>query len=154
MDHIHNSEGDIAAALQPFVGVMPAQLSHYKPYKLQVLSRESIPFTITPEMKAVLRQSFQDRFDIIAGVGHLHPATMFPCPVCGEEGQWSPEEHRSHSTTIVCSNQVFKAEGKQGSNDLTLYSTPKLGLALPGYVANKKALFVMLVNGISRFEAH
>ena len=119
MDHIHNNKGDIAAALQPFIGVMPAHQSHYKPYMLQVLSRKSIPFTSTPEMKTVLRQSFQDRFDIIAGVGHLHPPTMLPCPVCGEEGQWSPEEHRSHLTTIVCSNQVFKAEGKQDSYDLT-----------------------------------
>ena len=66
MDHIHN-EGDIAAVLQPFIGVMPAHQSHYKPYMLQVLSRKSIPFTSTPDMKTVLRQSFQDRFDIIAG---------------------------------------------------------------------------------------
>ena len=132
MDHIHSSEGDIAATLQPFVGVMPAQQSHYEPYTLQVLSRKSIPFTTTPEMKAVLRQSFQDRFDVIGGVGHLHPATMLPCPVCGEEGQWSPEEHRSHSTTIVCSTQVFKAEGKQVSDDLTLILLYKLMLGNVG----------------------
>ena len=54
MDHIHN-EGDVAAALQPFIGVMPAHQNHYKPYMLQVLSRKSIPFTSTPEMKGTQR---------------------------------------------------------------------------------------------------
>ena len=80
---------------------------------LQVLSIKLIPFTSIPEMKAILRQSFQERFNIVAGVGHLHPLVMLPCPECGSEGEWSADENRSHSTTIVCSNQTFKAEGKE-----------------------------------------
>lgn len=111
--HIHSSEGDLAAALQPFVGALRPHQSHYKPYMLPVISRKRIPFTSTPEMKTVLRQSFQERFSIISGVAHLHPLVTQVCPECGIEGQWSAEEYRSHMTTIVCSNQTFKAEGKE-----------------------------------------
>ena len=115
LDHIHSSEGDIAVALQPFLGVSLSQQSHhvYKPYTLQVLSRKGIPFSTTSKMKEVLRQSFQERFAIVDGVGHLHPQHMLPCSECGSEGEWSADEVRSHLTTIVCSNQVFKAEGKE-----------------------------------------
>ena len=61
-----------AAALQPFVGVVPGQQNHlHKPYKLLTLSKKKIPFTITPEMKAILRQSYEQRFDIKEEVGHL-----------------------------------------------------------------------------------
>ena len=119
--HIHNSEGDIAAALQPFTSAIQPQQGHHKPYMLPVLSRGGIPFINTPEMKAVLKQSFQERFNIISGVAHLHPLVLQACPECGSEGQWSMEEHRSHATTIVCSNQIFKGEGKVKLYDLNYY---------------------------------
>ena len=124
MVHIQDNEGDIAAALQPFVGVVPVQQNHlHKPYKLLTLSKKKIPFTITPEMKAILRQSYEQRFDIKKEVGHLHPTTMLPCSVCGAEGQWSDEEHTSHSTTIVCSNQIFKAQGIEKKLLTPLFNT-------------------------------
>ena len=114
LDHIHSSEGDIAVALQPFLGVSPPQQSHhvYKPYNLQVLSRKGIPFSTTSKMK-ILRQSFQERFAIVDGAGHLHSQDMLPCPECGSEREWSADKVRSHLTTIIRSNQVFKAEGKE-----------------------------------------
>ena len=127
MVHIQDNEGDIVAALQPFVGVVPVQQNHlHKPYMLLTLSKKRIPFTITPEMKAILRLSYEQRFDIKEGVGHLHPTTMLPCSVCGAEGQWSDEEHTSHSTTIVCSNLIFKAQGieKKLFLSLCLIHTP------------------------------
>ena len=113
MDHIQNSHGDIAAPLIPFMHVSPQpSVTPQKAYALPVISNRSISFATTPEMKTVLRESFEHRFDVVEGVGHLHPSTTQPCSVCGEEGQWSEEEYWSHSTTIVCTNQVFKAEGK------------------------------------------
>ena len=82
-----------------------------KPYGLQILSKQRIPFLTTSEMKAIMRQSYVHRFNLNDGVGHLHPTTALPCPVCCVEGEWSEEESWSHSTTIVCYNQVFPAEG-------------------------------------------
>ena len=73
--------------------------------------KQRIPFLTTSEMKAIMRQSYVHRFNLNDGVGHLHPTTALPCPVCGVEGEWSEEESWSHSTTIVCYNQVFPAEG-------------------------------------------
>lgn len=112
MDHIQNSNGDIAAPLIPFTHVssQPSVLPQ-KTYVLSVVSNRSISFVTTSE--TVLRQSLEQRFNIVEGVGHLRPSTTHPCSVCGEDGQWSEEEYWSHKTSIVCSNQVFKAEGKQ-----------------------------------------
>lgn len=113
MDQIQNSQGDIAAPLQPFTCVVtPQQIQSQNAYMLPVISNKSIPFVMTSEMKCILRQSFEERFNILAGVGHIHPSTSHPCSVCGEEGQWSEEEYWSHTTSIVCSNRVFKVEGK------------------------------------------
>ena len=114
MDHIQNSHGDIAAPLLPFIHISPQpSVLPQKTYMLPVVSNRSISFVTTPEMKTVLRQSLEQRFNIVEGIGHLHPCTTHPCSECGEEGQWSEEEYWSHTTSIVCSNQVFKAEGKQ-----------------------------------------
>ena len=45
MQLIHNSEGDLAASLQPFVGAVPGhQNQPDKPYDLQILSKQRIPF--------------------------------------------------------------------------------------------------------------